>query len=128
MGELLVPALLMVAFTVTYYLLRPDPERARRIERYLRSWVYLADRDLILIHDRLTLSKGGLRPRWLLHSQHEPGISRSSFVVPGEFADLHGRVMLPLDANLQSVGGPGFEFFVDRKNYDQDGKALKSAS
>lgn len=102
--------------------------RTRRIERYLRSWVYLADRDLILIHDRLTLSKGGLRPRWLLHSQHEPGISESSFVVTGEFADLRGRVMLPLDANLQSVGGPGFEFFIDSKNYDQDGKALKSAA
>lgn len=43
MGELLVPALLMVAFTVTYYLLRPDPERARRIERYLLQGADVVD-------------------------------------------------------------------------------------
>lgn len=43
MGELFVPALLMVAATVTYYLLRPDPERARSIERYLLQGAEVVD-------------------------------------------------------------------------------------
>ena len=43
MGELFIPALLMVAATITYYLFRPDPERARSIERYLLQGAEVVD-------------------------------------------------------------------------------------
>jgi hypothetical protein len=34
---------------------------------------------------------------------------------------LQGRVLLPTQAAVAKIGGPGFEFFVDGVNYDQDG-------
>jgi hypothetical protein len=30
-------------------------------------------------------------------------------------------VLLPRDASINLVGGPGFEFFVDDRNYDENG-------
>jgi hypothetical protein len=31
-------------------------------------------------------------------------------------------VLLPRGANINAIGGPGLEFFVDGKNYDEEGK------
>jgi rhodanese-related sulfurtransferase len=43
MGELLVPAAMMVAFTVIYYLFRPDPARGRAVERYVIQGAHIVD-------------------------------------------------------------------------------------
>lgn len=102
--------------------------RTRRVDEYRRSLVYLHDMDVVLIHDRLRLSKSDLRSRWLLHSQNEPHVSGNRFEVRAGRGELRGQVLLPRQSTIQRVGGPGMEFFVDGHNYDQEGKALKWAS
>src|SRR5208282_3217072 len=34
---------------------------------------------------------------------------------------LEGKVLLPKDALINTIGGRGFEFFVDAENYDENG-------
>ncbi len=34
---------------------------------------------------------------------------------------LEGKVLLPKGATINAIGGHGFEFFVDDKNYDENG-------
>lgn len=102
--------------------------RAYRADEYLRTLVYLRNVDVVVVHDRLRLSKSNLRTRWLLHSQSAPEVEGSYFSIQGTKARLLGEVLLPKGANLVPIGGPGFEFFVASKNYDQDGAALKAAA
>lgn len=101
--------------------------RTHRVDQYLRSIVYLRDADLILVHDRLQLSKSGLRSRWLLHSQRAAEVTGQQFAIRGQTASLLGEVLLPQRSTLLPVGGRGFEFFVENQNYDQNGAALNAA-
>ena len=43
MEDMLVPAAMMVAFAVVYYLFRPDPARARAVERYVLQGAEIVD-------------------------------------------------------------------------------------
>jgi hypothetical protein len=38
---------------------------------------------------------------------------------------LDAHVLLPRNPDIALVGGPGFEFYVEGKNYDEDGKTLQ---
>lgn len=102
--------------------------RTRRVERYLRTVVYLRDMDLLLVHDRLRFSKSSLRSRWLLHSQNAIDIAGKRFALSAGNGELQGEVLLPENATLQGIGGPGLQFFVDNLNYDQQGKAQEWAA
>lgn len=102
--------------------------RTRRVERYFRTVAYLRDPDLILVHDRLRFSRTSLRSRWLLHTQNAINIDGRRFSTRAGAGALRGEVLLPRDATVQSVGGAGLEFFVATRNYDQNGKAQRSAA
>ena len=109
-------------------------ERSLRVTQYQRSFIFDKSRDLIIVYDRIVGSDPTFRKKWLLHSQYAPRIDNQDFVieVPPQpqtsmaGGRLTGRVLLPEDASLSTIGGPGFEFWVDGKNYDEDG-SLASA-
>jgi hypothetical protein len=75
-------------------------------------------------------TRSSFRKRWLLHSIEEPRTSPGTFEVslapqnrPGRAGGhLRGVVLLPRDASINAVGGPGLEFLVDDRNYDESGK------
>ena len=100
--------------------------RTRLVERFWRSLIYDRVDDVIVIHDRVTATRPEFRKRWLLHSRQQPNFTSSRFVVRVDGDDrlghaggsLTGHVLLPGDARIDIVGGPGFEFFVDGRNYD----------
>ncbi len=109
--------------------------RTRRVERYLRTFVYDARNEIIVIHDRVASSDPAFRTRWLLHSINEPALAERGFHIratdpssdrPG--GHLEGRVLLPADPVLTTVGGPGFEFYVDGRNYDEQGMVQRIAA
>ena len=101
--------------------------RTRRVERYLRTLAYLPEHDIVVVHDRIRVSKDEVRPRWLLHSEYEPSVGKGTFRIQGIRGQLDARVLLPEDAVILPVGGEGFEFFVDDRNYDQEGQAQRHA-
>jgi hypothetical protein len=103
--------------------------RTRRVERMWRTVVYDRLADVVIVRDVVRASRPEFRKRWLLHTQHEPSIRGNRFAVrvPPEPArqtrggTLRGEVLLPARPAFNVVGGPGFEFWVDGKNYDEDG-------
>jgi VanZ family protein len=104
--------------------------RTRRVEHAWRMFGYDRIDDVIVVYDDLESSDASFRKRWLLHSVEQPDIAGDRFVVtipPEQGAGrgggrLEGHVLLPERHVLSAVGGPGFEFFVSDRNYDEGGR------
>lgn len=100
-------------------------DRTRRVERMWRVFAYDRPSDTVLIYDDVRASRPEFVKRWLLHSQTRPTLGAAGFVVerhPGpQPARLHATVLFPQAALLNTIGGPGFEYFVDERNYDEGG-------
>ncbi len=102
--------------------------RTRRVEHYQRTFVFDRERELVIIHDRVESSDPDFRKKWSLHSRLAPRTAGQTFQIEvppeGELSGgrLTGRVLLPERAELLATGGPGFEFFVDDRNYDEAGE------
>lgn len=101
--------------------------RTRRVEHAHRLFGYDEIDDVIVIRDRVTATDADFRKRWLLHSSEKPEITPNGFIVralptpdPGHAGGrLDAHVLLPEQRYIQPLGGRGFEFFVDGKNYDE---------
>ena len=91
------------------------PEKCRQA---LRQFVFVYP-DLFIIADRVTATRPEYRKEWLLHTQNEP-----VFLDPKTwYADDGGgrmfcRALLPADAGLRVVGGPGHEFESSGRNWE----------
>jgi glycopeptide antibiotics resistance protein len=103
--------------------------RTRRVERMWRTFIYDRASDVVIVRDLVKSTRAEFRKRWMLHTQTEPHISGQDFFVtlPSDTrheqsgGKLTAHVLLPDNARLEKVGGPGFEFFVDGKNHDENG-------
>jgi len=111
--------------------------RTRRVNGYQRSFAYDRDFDVVVIFDRVAIEQPHFHVRWLLHTvakpvRHVDGFdvtveSRANEVQRGR-AGLRGFVPVPLDHHVNLVGGPGYEFFVDGKNYDENGEVQREVT
>lgn len=103
--------------------------RTRRVERMWRTLVYDRTADVVIVRDVVRATRPEFRKRWLLHTQQAPRIHGQTFTVevPADPARqtrggrLTGEVLLPAEPELHAIGGPGFEFWVDGRNYDEGG-------
>jgi len=103
--------------------------RTRRVERFWRVFGYDRVDDVVVVFDQVTATAASFRKRWLLHTIEAPTASPDGFSVgvgaqdrPGHGGGrLEGKVLLPKDAVINPLGGRGFEFFVDDRNYDENG-------
>ena len=103
--------------------------RTRRVERFWRIFGYDRIDDVVVVFDQVIATQASFRKRWLLHTQNEPTVAPGGFSVavapqerPGHGGgSLEGKVLLPKDALINTLGGRGFEFFVDDRNYDENG-------
>lgn len=103
--------------------------RTRRVERFWRTFLYDRVDDVVIVFDQVIATRADFIKRWLLHSQNIPRIVGNRFELEVPAQDRKGRqggrltghVLLPREAHLQTIGGPGFEFFVDGRNYDEGG-------
>lgn len=91
-----------------------------KCELAVRQFVFIPPAHFV-VFDRVTSSRPEYVKRWLLHTANEP-------VPAGERAwradQLGGRIfcrtLLPADASLETIGGPGKEFIADGVNYPID--------
>ena len=103
--------------------------RTRRVERFWRIFGYDRVDDVVVVFDQVTATKASFRKRWLLHTIDQPTMGPGGFSItvapqdrPGHSGGrLDGKVLLPKDAVINAIGGRGFEFFVDDRNYDENG-------
>jgi hypothetical protein len=103
--------------------------RTRRVERFWRVFGYDRIDDVVVVFDQVTSSNAAFRKRWLLHTIAAPTLVDGGFSVtvapqerPGHGGGrLTGKVLLPKEAVINAIGGRGLEFFVDDRNYDENG-------
>ena len=108
--------------------------RTRRVERFWRVFGYDRIDDVVVVFDQVTSTNASFRKRWLLHTIDAPTLLPGGFSVtvaaqdrPGHGGGrLIGRVLLPKDAVINAIGGHGLEFFVDDRNYDENGTLYES--
>ena len=111
--------------------------RTRRVEQVWRIFAYDRIDDVVIIFDQVRSTQANFRKRWLLHAIEQPRITKNGFVTtvsPNNLlnhppAQSGGRltthILLPKDPIIHIIGGKGFEFFVDGKNYDEKGQVAE---
>ncbi len=114
-----------------YTYLKGDITRAysAKVKEVKRSFVFLnlGNRKVpaaMVIFDRVVSSDSGFKKTWLLHSIEEPDVYDGGFEVRrtlnGDSGMLHCESLLPAGAVIETVGGPGKEFWVNGVNYPAD--------
>jgi len=95
-----------------------------KMRLFTRQMVYLPP-DRFVIFDRVTSTKPEFTKRWLLHTVEQPAVTGKQVTVTEGDGKLFSQTLLPEDARIQLVGGPGKDFWVDGKNYPppQPGRA-----
>ncbi|HHJ80019.1 MAG TPA: DUF4962 domain-containing protein, partial [Candidatus Tenderia electrophaga] len=96
--------------------------RTQRVKRYLRSIIYDRSNDLFLVYDSISKTDPAFVSRWLIHFQEQPLLPvNGQFLIspaadsrPGDSSGiLNASVLLPRQAQVTAIGGPGKEFWVD---------------
>ncbi|MFB3905064.1 MAG: heparinase II/III family protein [Acidobacteriota bacterium] len=85
-----------------------------KVENFTREAVYIAQVDppVIVIFDRVTATKPASKKTWLLHTIQQPKIDGSTVIVNHREGRLTVQSLLPKDAAIVSIGGPGKQFWV----------------
>ncbi|NOZ22934.1 MAG: hypothetical protein GXP25_17795 [Planctomycetes bacterium] len=83
----------------------------------LRQFVFVMP-DTFVICDRVTSTQPEYKKEWLLHTQNEPQIDGMQFRADEGKGRLFCRTLLPKDAKLTKVGGPGKEFWASGMNWE----------
>jgi len=90
------------------------PEKCRLLTRQL---VFLLPNHFV-VFDRVETTDAAYRKQWLIHTAHEPAITGRTIRADHNKGRMYCRTLLPEDAVLTPVGGPGKEFWAAGKNWD----------
>ena len=82
-----------------------------------RQIVFLMPNHFV-IFDRVTATNADYRKDWLLHTAHQPAVDGRTIRADHGKGRIFCRTLLPADARLTAVGGPGKEFLAAGKNWD----------
>jgi hypothetical protein len=105
--------------------------RTRRVKRYIRAFGYDRRNDAVVVFDHIERYDPSHEVRWLLHAENEPEIAGTVFTIRARSAvdtQLTGRVLLPSEPRIETIGGAGFEYFAGGTNYDEGGKVQSLAA
>jgi len=89
-----------------------------------RQIVYLMPNHLV-IFDRVSATDASYRKDWLLHTVNEPDIQGDTVRADHRQGRMLCRTLLPQDARLTKVGGPGKEFWAAGRNWPIKADGLK---
>jgi len=88
-------------------------------ELMVRQFVFIPP-DHFLVCDRAVSTQAEYSKTWLLHHANEPALSGNTWHSDQDRGRIFCRTLLPEDAVLEKVGGPGKEFWVNGVNYPLD--------
>ncbi|MBL7185816.1 MAG: heparinase II/III family protein [Phycisphaerae bacterium] len=99
-------------------------EKCRLVTRQL---LFLIPNHFV-IFDRVEATDASYRKDWLIHTADAPKVSGKIIRADHDDGRLFCRTLLPADATLTSVGGPGNEFRAAGRNWDIVSDGLKGES
>jgi heparin/heparan-sulfate lyase len=94
-----------------------QPALPEKCELVTRQIVFLPANHFV-VFDRVVTTDSAYRKDWLLHAAQEPKITGRTFRTDHRQGRLLCTTLLPEDAALKPVGGPGREFRAAGKNWD----------
>jgi heparin/heparan-sulfate lyase len=89
------------------------PEKCRLA---LRQFLFLPP-DHFVIFDRVISTRASYPKTWLLHTAQEPELLKNEFSCEQEEGKLFCRTLLPEHSMLKKIGGPGRQFWADKRNW-----------
>jgi heparin/heparan-sulfate lyase len=99
----------------TYVVGDVTPSFTGRVSSWVRHILFIRP-DVVVVMDVVSANPAHY-PRWLLHTWNEPEIAGTVFRAEKGPAAIMGQVLLPQQAKIEKVGGPGKEWWVAGKNY-----------
>lgn len=97
-----------------------------KVKEYTRAFMFLNlfDEEIpaaLIVYDRIEAKDKSFEKSWMLHSIEEPEVDGTTTVIrrtaEGTGSRLVNETLLPADAEIEKIGGPGKEFYVNGKNY-----------
>ena len=85
----------------------------------VRQFIFLPP-DHFVVFDRVTSTRADYAKTWILHHANEPLVEGKTWRSDQDRGRIFARTLLPEDAVLDKVGGPGKEFLADGVNYSID--------
>ncbi len=93
----------------------------------VRQFVHLLP-DTFVVYDRVGAANANDGKAWLLHFVNEPRVDGRCTVADCGKGRLFCETILPADAKLEKIGGPGKEFWSNGRNWEPDEAFLASAA
>ena len=90
----------------------------------VRQFVYIYP-DYFIVYDRVTSSDPSYEKQWLLHTQNKPRVKKNVLKADGTGGRLFCQTLLPQNAEVELIGGPGKEFWVRDRNYPLSDKSME---
>lgn len=87
-----------------------------KCEMAVRQFIFLPP-DHFVVFDRVVSTEAEYTKTWLLHHANQPVFDGNTWYSDQDRGRLFCRTLLPADARLEPVGGPGKEFLVEGVNY-----------
>jgi heparin/heparan-sulfate lyase len=87
----------------------------------VRQFVFIPP-DHFVVFDRATSTNADYRKKWVLHTAREPELTGRQFRADYDRGRIFCRTLLPEDAVIQKVGGPGKQFLTDDINWEIEEK------
>jgi heparin/heparan-sulfate lyase len=100
------------------------PELPEKCTLVTRQLVFLMPRHFV-VFDRVVSTDPAYHKEWLLHTAHEPTISKKTIRANHGDGRMFCQTLLPDDAVLTPVGGPGKEFWAAGKQWSIVDRGLK---
>jgi len=82
----------------------------------LRQFVFIPPNHFV-VFDRVGATRAEYAKTWLLHTAAEPTVEGREFSAAHEEGKLFCRTLLPEQADLRVIGGPGKQFWSDGRNW-----------
>ncbi|MBD3293292.1 MAG: hypothetical protein GF393_10230, partial [Armatimonadia bacterium] len=95
-----------------------------KCEMAVRQFIFIPP-DHFVVFDRVVSTDPTFAKTWLLHHANEPVFDGNTWHSDQDRGRLFCRTLLPEDAQIEPVGGPGREFLVEGVNYALTGGPAK---
>ena len=89
----------------------------------VRQFVFVYP-DYFIVYDRVSSSDPSYEKDWLLHFKNEPVIKGDLLCADSDGGRLFCETLLPQNARIDLIGGPGKEFWVRDRNFDINPKVM----
>ena len=89
---------------------------SKKCKLALRQFIFVSPNHFV-VFDRVISTRPDYKKTWLFHTAREPSLTGSVFSAVHEEGRVITKTLLPKDAILKKIGGPGRQFMAGGRNW-----------